>query len=353
MTFWIYYLAILIVIAGRYRWSFAENWLSEEQVNKWRLNLAILIIIVLSAIRYDVGADWKNYEFIVNGYKFGMIDYRDALPSLIFWLSAKFDYSTFLTFLTLSIVTYGSIGLWIKKESKTPYLTLMLYFCLFYLRSLSIIREAAAIAIIIWGYRYIKEKNIWKYILVCVIAALFHKYALLAISFYVVYYLPSTALFGLLLFFGVGMQVLIAILPKISFLADSSLSLYLLKFANFGGMMYAIFYLLILLVVALLILWRWRTKKDISDEIAGTFKICLVGVALPFIIGTHTGGRVADYFLIYLIVLIPLVLEEYSIFFQKIIMIVFYLYYIVLVYMDAFHGSSVFTPYNVYYWLKL
>lgn len=349
MLFWICYLLTLMIFFGRFEWGGIFHKYDKDRVERFRFVMGISTLLIMTSVRYDIGFDWSNYNSIVHSYMAGYIDYRDAIPSLLFWCAAKLEMPE-LIYAMLAVCTYPAIIITLKKYATSFYESFMLYMCMFYLVSLSTMRQAAAVAVLFWGYRFIKQKKILPYLLTCIVAALFHKYALVGCVFILLFYLPEKLFFGLWMGGSAVGYLLRMFIVNNEQLKNTTLGWYLGDYANAGGSFISIANILIGAYCFFLLLWQGRTDRVWSVETRGLSKICLVGVSLPFILGSHTGGRVAEYFLIYLILLIPKGHEGFSMKVRKGMMVPFYLYFFAYLWVTAYVGKSTcYVPFKMYW----
>lgn len=349
MGFWIGFMAIVMLLMGRYRWPLTSHFVSEKGLYDVRFLLGSLFIILFAAVRYDIGYDWPTYNGIIYEYKMEVYSFRDVVPSILFYIAAKLDSSLF-AFGALAIITYGLIAWGCKKYSESPYEAMIIYLSLFFLPSLSTIRQAAAVAVLLCGYGFIRRKQFVRYFIVCVIAAMFHKFAIIAVSIYLLYYMPLS-----LLLIGIGgllvaMRLLVFLVSVVPALKDSYIGWYLVDRADKSGVMICLVYAMIVGICVFLLLWKRRQGRTIDYETIGLLKICIFGAALPYMIGAHTGGRVADYYLFFFLLLLPKCLDGYSPVFRKLTMVPFYIYFFAFLWVTvALSNSNAYVPYHTYW----
>lgn len=196
-------------------------WLSDKissKAGRWLfMSAAFCIILLPSALRYDVGTDFFNYihiyeyindyENIEKGFYYVNILLRnvDADPQwMIVTLSSIF---TFVFFLAL--------------PDKDKWLIFFVFTLTSYFISFNQIRQAIAIAFTLLSVRYFLNKELLLFVIALIIGGLFHKTALLLIPVGLVsivplpkwikfYFIPFSMVFTLLLvsfmpslFFGI------------------------------------------------------------------------------------------------------------------------------------------------------
>lgn len=182
---------VLIVIAGTY-----YCYLADKYNKKIYIFITYLIIACPAALRYCVGIDYKAYLDLYNR----MISYASVDAALkshvveksflyLSFFSNRFFHSAWFVFAFYAIFTqlFMLLGMWNFREYVSPSLMMFIYLCGYYWRTYNIFRQALAVAIIFWGFRYIKDKKIVRFLVCVLIAGVFHKTALLAVFVYPFY----------------------------------------------------------------------------------------------------------------------------------------------------------------------
>ena len=335
MIFYIFFLVFIIILCGRYNIVSGYYIVSKETGFK----LAILFIITVSCLRFNIGYDWSVYfSFVYPVYTPQNIGRFEPLSKLIIYCAGTL-HQPLILFSVYAIVTYVNIGIIIDTYSESKFEALMLYVCFFYLITLSTIRQAAAASIIFYGFKYIDRKKIFNYILVCAFASLFHKTAMIGVLFYPLYYSSLIICFFLLVCTYVCARVLLPAMLK-------ELAPFFLLYLERGGvrdssgsfqrMVYLFMYIYALI---------FHRKK-----MSGILNICTIGMALPFILGGHTGGRLAEYFLIYYCLLIPDCNKRFSIQYRVLFMIPLYAYFFMYLLVSVFaNHSNEYVPFRWYF----
>lgn len=306
MLFYIFFLLIILYLCGpvQIKMPVVVNVINKK---KNGYIIAIIFIILVSSIRKGIGYDWYNYEEIIRWYglKGEILSRYEFFDNYIFYFGGILK-SPFISFAIFAIIIYGIIGYSISVYSENRFESLVIYLALFYLSSLSTIRQAAAVAIIFVGYRFIYEKKLLKYIVIVLIAMGFHSYAFVGIIIYPIYHMSASVF----VFFVASIVVACKwLLPIIILDVVPSGTYYISSFANSSGNVQKIIYLLFFLYCfGLYFLARKQEIKNDSyyKEINALLKICFIGVLMPFVLGGHTGGRVAEYFLIFYSLVVPL-----------------------------------------------
>ena len=155
------------------------------------------IIILMSALRWDVGNDYPNYydniqsaatqfhEYGMTGFPRMMHGFEIAMALLVYifhWVKdpAPWVIATFSAF---------TILMWYKSLKRINGLFLGFFSILFFgilFNSWDQIRQAAAISVFLYSIRYIEEENLPHYLLCCILAFLIHNSAFIVIPLYFV-----------------------------------------------------------------------------------------------------------------------------------------------------------------------
>ena len=146
--------------------------------------LIFVALLVFSSLRYQTGYDYGNYlETILSQ------DNEERFEILVRWLisfSRKTHYQFF--FIITSFLTLFPIYRLSKKYSLDPSLSLVIYllFPIFYLESLSIIRNAVAFSLVAFSLDEYLKRSYSKAILFYIFAIGFHTSAIIAILLVVI-----------------------------------------------------------------------------------------------------------------------------------------------------------------------
>lgn len=164
----------------------------------------ILILWFFSFARdYTVGADTKNYVALVEqlknfsftqlyeGYIYNwagryIIDWEYGFR-LVVWILSKTVglISTRMVIACYSLITLIFLGKAVTRQSSFPMLSIWLYVTLcFFQTSLNMSRNAMAIAIILWGLKYVKERSLIKWLGVICVASSIHNSSWLFLPVY-------------------------------------------------------------------------------------------------------------------------------------------------------------------------
>ncbi|MBZ6527593.1 EpsG family protein [Aerococcaceae bacterium DSM 111021] len=175
-----------------------------------------LLLFVVSAFRGDFTTDYKNYTYLFNLYN--QFDFFETFKigqaqEFGFVFLSRFiglftDNALYLFIVTSFIILSGHFKQFIK-DSPYLWLSILLFTTIgsFY-TSFNIIRQILAATIIFSGSKYLYERKIMKYILVVIIASLFHKTAFIMIPFYFILNFKFSLKNLIVMFFGASIVML-------------------------------------------------------------------------------------------------------------------------------------------------
>lgn len=310
--------------------------------------MAILLILLISALRFDVGWDYKAYyETIVFGRATNIVGTNELLTISLVELAKKTGI-TQIYFTINSIICIGLIMTTVSRYSKDFWISLFFFvtFPLFFLNSLSVIRNFSAIAITFYGYKYIKKGEFIKYTVTVLLASLFHKTAIIAIPFY---FLRN-------IYFRKSVSVLtLTLLPFFRNLINNMVLRYLPRYVTYTYISNVqegtkAIYILSLIGICLIIFKEKLIKQ--RPEFNIYFNIFFVGLCiyLMFYKQGAMGHRLSLYATIYALIIIPDIL---SLFEDKvgrvIIKLGFYVLCIVMFFYTINVGRSTYIPYKLFF----
>lgn len=177
-----YYCILSLALLGTFSWPFFKS----RDIKSWIFLNIIIVLFLLSTLRYDVGMDYKAYFNIfltnidTNEYGFGKM--RDIFRQVLG------EYSPYIFFTLVSLVISVSVFKYISTYSKYPLLSLTIFLCFgqYFLATLNLVRQEVVIYLF-WGFlinSIIKKKMICYITSIIVLSFLFHTTALILIPIY-------------------------------------------------------------------------------------------------------------------------------------------------------------------------
>lgn len=176
------YIYLLFFIAGLTPLYYAGN-VFQKKLILWAMATTLILV---AGLRYRVGTDYPVYMINYAGYKNSSIaNLRYAGIYLIAKISSILydDYATW--FFLMSLFTIGgAIYAVCKYSSNVPFSILLYLFLGCWHNSFNVVKQCAAVTILILGQRFLYEKRFIGWSIVCILAASFHISALLMIPVY-------------------------------------------------------------------------------------------------------------------------------------------------------------------------
>lgn len=289
-----------------------------SQRNKLKnLNISALVFFILfitSAIRFDVGYDYMLYYDILNSDYDQFInetERMEPLNILLFKISRIIGFNQFYFIITSAIIFFSLYKV-VTKFSKNISLSILLFMSLpiFYFNSFSIIRQFVAVSIVFYASTFIFDKKFLQYYMFVLIAFLFHKSALIGIILPLIFHYKGNFLriiYVILFLLSIFGENIITYFASI-LLSDYYYNAYILRKLGTGGdkMLY-IFQIISFFL--LFIPYKKMEEKSITYMNAFFVGIFIWGALSPF---GHAGVRGALYFTIFIILLIPELVESFN-----------------------------------------
>lgn len=144
------------------------------------------ILIIVSGFRYRVGTDYLTYVRYYDIYKQSSMSFLSQPALTIVARIAALIYDDYATwFFLMALLTIGLIMWSIYKNSINVYLSIVLFvFMGMWHCSFNAVKQYAALAILFFGHKYLIEKNLKMWIVICLIAMTFHVSALIMLPVY-------------------------------------------------------------------------------------------------------------------------------------------------------------------------
>lgn len=187
----------------------------------------------------------------------------------------------------------------IYRNSRMPWLSLFLFIAMgFFTESLSMLRQAIAMVIILSGLKYVEERHFGKYLLIVILAMTFHLTAVVALILYPFFRLKLNLRNFILLITGCGLFILTIGRSILNYFISNFYSLYSSKIESGSGLSM----LLLLLTIAaggMLLNSSNRSQRVYTSMIA--LACCMQLFALQFALF----ARIVMYFSMALMIYIP------------------------------------------------
>ena len=142
----------------------------------------ILLLSIISAIRYNVGGDYSSYKWIFDTIQSGNIVDIEKGYFVLNKIIPSYSLLLFIvTFFTLYII-FLSLKIFFPKYE---FFLFSMYVYLYYLQwNLGTIRQGISIAIFMLALTFLHRKKIFKYCLIILVACLFHKTSIILLPLF-------------------------------------------------------------------------------------------------------------------------------------------------------------------------
>ena len=315
----------VIILYGAYDGSdlFSQKPMSLTRKKIYCIFSGFLWILISGLRSLSIGADTESYYISYNSIKTVHIselinevyrkyilhqDIKDPGYNLFVKLTQFItkDYQVFL--IIIAIIFMVPFIIWIIRESKNPITSFVLYSSLFYaFFSITGIRQTIATAMVVLiGDKLIKDKKLIAFIIIGLLASTIHQSALIFIPFYFLSRIPITKKSICGWTFAIALAFIFRNQLKAVFIDLSGYTEYAEAYEGAGTATFT------LMLLALFILSISSYKRDHDLYTNNRFYIALY-LALFFVPLTWinpSAMRIVQYFSIYLVLLIPEMIES-------------------------------------------
>lgn len=312
---WFYIIVFSISILLSYLSSRIDN----KKIGNLINILNLLFLTLISGLRYGIGTDYNKVylpfflelknNVIKNRMRSFEIGYVLINKIVIFFGGNFTCVCLIMSFLTI-LFLYKGLNNYRNKSSFT--LGLFFYLILYYQKSFNLVRQMLAVSIAFFAMKFLKKDN-FKYVILILFASLFQRTVLIMLIIPLVQKIYENKKYIFLQIFSFFMMVF-AILnfSKIGvFLEKLNMEYYSYYFNENASTGITINYFIRILPVILLGLIVYKKLKE-DREMLLFYNLYVVGailMLLGYVTSTY-GERIAIYFMIYQIVLIPYLLQK-------------------------------------------
>ncbi len=156
--------------------------------------ISTLPYIVVMGFRYGVGTDYFfTYEPLIQGMMEGAyLDEMNVEPAFFYLCRFLASMGFGITYLMLicAIITFGLLFIAVYQQSEIPWLSIFLFVgARFFFIGTNAVRQILAMMIIVYAFKYIRQRKFWIYVIFIIIAMLFHTSVIVMIILYPLRYL--------------------------------------------------------------------------------------------------------------------------------------------------------------------
>lgn len=314
----------MVVYFSMILFTFLVGSLKTNNSRKFKISWLQLIVLLavwvfIYAFRYNTGTDFSGYYYMFK--RMGIVsqtfaEYMSTKRDFLFYALQYFVYHYFngswIVFsVIIGVLTYLPILLVLKKESNSFGFSILLYiFTLNYFSGFNGIRQGVAISIIFWAYStFFKENKYIPYFIAMIIAFGFHSTVIFVIPFHflakkkinskIFKIVVAMLLFTYAFLWGLW-GYLIKFLETIG--QDKLAEDYASAMANGSSSLRMIVYILPAIIAIIFYKTLKEKHEDIDSEI---MLVLLAGIFMLFSMKYWLFARIAIYFHIFSILLIP------------------------------------------------
>ena len=331
MSFYIFLIIILLFLLAHYKVGGINKPKSLEY-------FAFFILALVLAIRFDIGADYSQYYqvFETTLARNEILKY-EPLNGLLFFLLSPLN-SPELIIATYAGITISILFFAIRENTTNLFLGVFTYVGLFYLSAFSTMRQGLAIVIILYSYKYLKSQRYRLFYFYVIIAGLFHYSAFIGIFFPLLYKIKPIHMFFAMLICALLFELGTNVLEKIPYV--NKYASYLQMTNNFGGGNFQKIFMWCIIAF----LWFFKSKTYNSNTKA--LVLASFGCIFPMILGSHLGGRLAQYFYIFLCIAAPNILSHNKLIVKEIYISILAIWFLGYVQIATDGNSKAFIPYQ-------
>ena len=315
----IYYMGLIgFIVVGGMIFQTRKPYLKS---NKWVYSFfTTMYLIILSGLRHRmIGADTRhymdNFDFIVREYTWqdlwdmlktsiveNSYDIRDVGYTIFVKTSQLFIPNSRYYLIFIAILIMVPMGWWIRTKSSNQMLSYIVFTCQFFpFYGLTGIRQILALILVsLFGYELILRRKFLPFLLLILLAMLFHKTAIIMLPFYFVYNIKLKKIYWYIALLGVCG----------GFIFRNSIAAVLNKIGGYSYEAYAgagtyVFTVLIFGILLLCFLYYDRLTLSRPDTVHYINAVVIGSLLLPMSYYNPTFLRLGYYYFIYLILLIP------------------------------------------------
>lgn len=315
---WPYFLLVFFIILLQLKGYFTKI----KGVNG-KFYVGMVILFLFAALRGNGSGDYFTYlirgENIDSLYDvFYNTTHMEIGYCMLYYIVNLLGLPAQFVIIGMNFISLTCITVFIKKYSDNWCLSLLLFLPLFFQFDMHAARTAVAISISCLGLGYALEKKLFRFILMVLFAMMFHKTALIVLPLYALGYIKVNLISGLFL---IGLDMVFVKLVGFDSLAEKLLSFlglnsftskYLSYVANKQyGYEFSLTDPRLLILIGIFVLAVTLIKKKGKRE-QMLLNCCLANILVQVLFSEHTlmACRLAAFYNIYLILLIPAVMKN-------------------------------------------
>lgn len=164
---------------------FCSRIVNEKKKKYVLILLSFMSIFIVSALRVDVGTDYRSYVDWFDNVTEISFGYTNFLFNNIIFIIKVFSKNSQWLFVISSLMILGLVFLSVIEQKNEYDMSLYLFIVLgFYFATMNGIRQWLAISLFMYSYKFIIKKDFLRYSVCIIIASLFHISAITLLPFY-------------------------------------------------------------------------------------------------------------------------------------------------------------------------
>ena len=272
--YWIY----LVMTAFLLGWELSSGREQRRLIYWGACGFLILIFVAQDfSVSIDIAEYMRQWEIIPELTLPQMLRHKFEIGYvLLCWILERVFASQRVLLLALGVLILFPFARSYEKESPAPMVALMAFVALgMYMHAIIFWRQLAAMAILTFSYRYIYRRQLWRFLLVLLVAMAFHKISVVFLGLYLVYRVPVNK--WLLLGCGAAAVALGVFSEPI---IDFGIAVFYPRYTDFPRLVIGGKTLLAMLwVVVLLSYWLLRDRMD-DDRVRLPFMMVLIAATI-------------------------------------------------------------------------
>ena len=226
-------LAIVIMLSGLDMRLYGN--LQSRSVNAVGLIIALFFAVIVG-LRWDVGVDYMPYyNFATGDYTYDyQIGRLEPVPRFLALLTSTTSVPFYVWFMVMGFIQI----FYVQRALKSVYYPILCWGTFFFIaiflhEQLNIVRQGAAVCIVLFSYQYVLKKDFKRYLLMVLLACMFHKSAVVALPIYLLRQID----FRLSLFWQAVVVVCCSVLSSVAITKIFSLFTNLAVMMGYGNAM--------------------------------------------------------------------------------------------------------------------
>lgn len=297
--YWIYILIFALLMC----WHFGGKVQTREKIY-WIALGSLILLFALQDTRASTDVKEYMYQYsLIPELSFGqMLTHKFEIGYVLLnrLLAALFE-SDRILILVMGILILVPFGICFVRETEEPMMAVMSFLAVgMYIHSIIYWRQLCAMGILLCSFRFIRERKLWKFLLMVLLAMSFHK----ASAVFIVMYLAYVVSVNKWLMLGAGLvSVAFAVLgePVVRFITRFIYKYEEFYFVPDGGLTMTV----VLWAFTLLVYWLMQDRLE-EDRIKIPFMMILIAATLqPVCLAFYNWLRIVLFFRVAMVLLIP------------------------------------------------